>query len=100
MDKISEILAYLGEPYQITTIDKEPVIHRSLKNFEFEISGLHKHPMNCTLYVWMSSPHRELLGIYSSIQTKEALKDILGYCAVKYQNLLSQIRVEREDPIG
>lgn len=28
------------------------------------------------------------------------LKDLLGYCAVRYQNLLSRIQVEREDQIG
>lgn len=97
MAKINEILEYLGSPYHISTIDNEPVIQRQLDNFELEVSGLHKNSMDCTIYVWMSSPHRELIGIYSGIRTKEDLKDLLGYCSVKYQNVLSRIQVERED---
>lgn len=99
MAKINEILEYLGLPYHISIIDKEPVVYRQFDNIEIEVSGLHKKAMNCTIYVWMTSPHRELMGIYSNIRTKENLKDLLGYCAVKYQNLLSQIHVEREDQI-
>lgn len=97
MSKINEILEYLGSPYHISTIDNEPVIYRQLDNFALEISGLHKKSMDCTIYVWMGSPHRELLGIYRGIHTKEDLKDLLGYCSVKYQNVLSRIQVERED---
>ena len=37
------------------------------------------------------------MGVYHGIKGQEHLKDILGYCAVKYQNLLSEIQVERED---
>ena len=96
MHKINEILEYLGSPYQISTIDNEPVIHRQLDNFELEVSGLHKNSMDCTIYVWVNSPHRKLAGIYSGIRTKEDLKDLLGYCSVKYQNVLSRIQVERE----
>lgn len=97
MTKINKILEYLGPPYHISTIDNEPVIHRQLDKFELEVSGLHKKSMNCTVYVWICSPHRELIGIYRGIRTKEDLKDLLGYCAVKYQNVLSRIQVERED---
>ncbi len=97
MARINKTLEYLGEPYHISNIDNEPVIHRQLDNFEFEVSGLHKPSMDCTLYVWMVHPHRELLAVYSGIRTKEDLKDLLGYCSVKYQNVLSRIQVERED---
>ncbi len=97
MLKIDEVLNYLGKPYQIRTIDGESVIYRPLKQFEFEVSGLHKVPLDCTLYVWLTHPHRELVGTYSNIQNKEDLKDLLGYCSVKYQNLFSRIQVERED---
>lgn len=96
MAKINGILEYLGSPYHISTIDNEPVIHRQLDNFELEVSGLHKSSMNCIVYVWMISPHRKLIGIYREIHTKEDLKDLLGYCSVKYQNVLSRIQVERE----
>lgn len=96
MDPINETLKYLGPPYCIRTIDHEPVIYRSLEHFEFEVSGLHKQTMDGTLYVWMKHPHRELIGIYSSIRSNDDLKDLLGYCSVKYQNLFSRIRAERE----
>lgn len=99
MAQIDDVLRYLGSPYSITTIDREPVIYRKLSNFEFEVSGLHKRTLNCTVYIWMTSPHRELMGIYNGIKSKEYLKDLLGYCSVKYQNLLSRIQVEREDQI-
>lgn len=99
MNKINEILNYLGTPYFITTRDNEPIICRTLKDFEFEISVLHKKVLDCSLYVWMLHPHRELMGIYHNIQSKEDLRDLLGYCAVKYQNLFSRIQVEREDQI-
>lgn len=99
MSQIDNVLRYLGQPYCIKSIDLEPVIYRRLNNFEFEISGLHKHSLNCTLYVWMAFPHRELMGIYKGIKSVEDLKDLLGYCSVKYQNLLSRIQIEREDQI-
>ncbi len=97
MSQINEILNYLGAPYFVTTRDGEPVICRTLEDFELEISGLRKRALNCSLYVWMTHPHRELMGIYHHIQSKEDLRDLLGYCAVKYQNLFSRIQVERED---
>ena len=97
MAQLDETLKYLGEPYFLTTIDGEPVISRALTDFEFEISGLRKRSFNCSLYVWMTRPHRELMGIYHGIRSKEDLKDLLGHCAVKYQNLFSRIQVERED---
>lgn len=97
MNRIDKVLAYLGEPYRITVIDHEPVIYRSFDHFEFEVSGLHKRVMDCTLYVWMTSPHRDLVGIYSNIRSTGDLKDLLGYCSVRYQNLFSRILVERED---
>lgn len=99
MDYIPDVLAYLGPPYRASTRDNEPVIIRILDHFEFEISGLHRPKMNCILYVWMTRPRRELMGIYSGIKSKEDLKDLLGYCSVKYQNVLSRIQVEREDQI-
>lgn len=99
MALIDETLNFLGAPYCIRNIDLEPVIYRSLAQYEFEVSGLHCKKMDCTLYVWRTSP-RELAGIYSGIKSKEDLKDLLGYCAVRCQNLLSRIQVEREDRIG
>lgn len=97
MALIDDTLKFLGQPYCVQSIDSEPVIYRFLGQFEFEVSGLHSRTMNCTLYVWRTTPCRELVGIYSSIKTKEDLKDLLGYCSVKYQNLFSRIQVERED---
>lgn len=99
MSKINEVLEYLGKPYQIRIIDMEPVIYRKLNDFEFEVSGLHKSMGGCTLYVWKTVPHQEIVGIYSDIRNLDDLKDLLGFCSVKYQNVLSRIRVEREDQI-
>lgn len=99
MSQIEEVLGYLGEPYFITKRDGEDVISRTFENLEFEVSGLHKKGIKCSLYVWMTRPHTELMGIYHNIRNKEDLRDLLGYCAVKYQNLLSRIQVEREDQI-
>lgn len=97
MSKIDEVLEYLGKPYQIKKIDKEPVIYRKLNGFEFEVSGLHKSAVNCAIYVWKAAPHREIVSIYSGIRSLDDLKGLLGYCSVKYRNLLSKIQVERED---
>lgn len=100
MSTINKALEYLGKPYQIKTIDTEPVVYRNLNDFEFEVSGLHKSAVNCTIYVWQKKPYQKLIGIYNNIQSIEDLKDLLGYCSVKYQNLFSRIHVEREDQIG
>ena len=96
MALIDDTLRFLGPPYGIRSIDLEPVIYRSTGQYEFEVSGLHDKRMDCTLYVWRTSP-QELVGIYSGIRTMEDLKDLMGYCAVRYQNLLSRIQIERED---
>ena len=63
MSQINEILNYLGAPYFVTTRDGEPVICRTLEDFELEISGLRKRALNCSLYVWMTHPHRELINV-------------------------------------
>lgn len=31
MSKINDILEYIGAPYRLSTIDKEPIIYRHLK---------------------------------------------------------------------
>lgn len=96
MTKIQSTLSYLGKPYELTTIDGEEVIYRKLSNgYEFEVSGIHGSSKTCTIYVW--SPARTVVGIYSSIQFPESLKDVLGHLAFKYQNLTSEIQVEREE---
>lgn len=97
MRKIDEVLHYLGEPYRITKIDKEDVIYRSFGSYEFEVSGVSGRSNDFTLYVWKTSDVRTIIAIYSGIRGKENLKDVLGYYAAIYQNLLSQIRVEREE---
>lgn len=97
MRKIDDVLNYLGEPYSIVTRDKEPVIYRAFEGFDFEVSGINGRSKKYTLYVWKTKPSNEIVGIYSGIKGNEALKDILGYYAAKYQNLISGIQVERED---
>lgn len=95
MKRIEQICGQLGSPYRITTIDLEEVIYRDLGDYEFEVSGIWEGKKLCTLYVWATKT-REIVGIYDKIPI-DSLKDILGYFAVKYQNLLEKILVERED---
>lgn len=93
MANIKELIQYLGEPYDIECFDGEDCIHRKFQNFEFEVSKTNQN--RCILYVWTILPRR-VVAIYENIPT-ENLKDFLGYYAVIYQNLLAQIRVEREE---
>lgn len=94
MNLIERVAKELGIPYKIRKIDTEDVIYRELDTgFEFEVSGI--YGKKCTLYVWTVNPH-ELVGNYSEIPIS-SLKDVLGYYAVKYQNLAEQIQVLRED---
>ena len=92
MQKINKILEYLGDPYDIRVLDGEECIHRDLGEYEFEVSGA--CGKKCTLYVWQSSP-RVIAGIYGNIPA-EHLKDVLGYYACLYQNLLAGIQAERQ----
>ncbi len=94
MKLIQKVLQELGSPYEIKVIDYEEVIYRKLDNeYDFEVSGI--SGKTCTLYVWTVSP-QEIVGIYDKIPIK-SLKDVLGYYAVKYQNLNEKIQVLRED---
>lgn len=97
MDNIYSVAKYLGEPYVINTIDTEPTIYRTLSSgYEIEVSGVVSSTSTYSVYVWKISP-RELMGVYHGIKGQAVLKDILGYCATKYQSLISEIQVERED---
>ena len=97
MKTVDIIRDYLGDPYVVTTIDQEAVVYRNLGNgYDFEVSGAHSLNGPFTLYVWAEHPRR-IVGIYSHIRGRKNLKDVLGYCAVKYQNLLAEIQIERED---
>ena len=55
MALIDDTLNFLGLPYCIRNIDLEPVIYRSMVQYEFEISGLHGNTVNCALYVWRTA---------------------------------------------
>lgn len=95
---IEQVCQYLGAPYSVSAIDTEEVIYRKLNDdFEIEVSGVHAKKQTYSIYVWQIRPHRELVGIYHNICGREALKDALGYCSVKYRNLLREIQVEREE---
>ena len=95
---LKKMLAYLGEPYCTTQIDGEDVVYRKLgDDFEFEVSGVCPGKSKYSLYVRQLHPHEEIVGIYHNIPGAEALKDLLGYCAVKYGNRLNRIQVEREE---
>lgn len=97
MKFLERIVKELGCPYKIRNVDGEDVIFRALDaKYEFEVSAV--SGKSCTLYVWTMNPH-ELIGIYEQIPIC-SLKDVLGYFAVKYQNLTDQIRVLREDKKG
>jgi hypothetical protein len=102
MRKIEKLCAYLGELYAITKIDRGEVIYRDIGNgFDFEVSGVDSNLKSFTLYVWHTTKHRqEIVGIYSNIKSWEDLKDVLGYYAFKYKNLLEKICIEREDQVN
>ena len=95
---VDKMVAYLGEPYSASVIDGERVVYRKLnEDFDFEVSGVRQGKKLYSLYVWRLRPHREIVGVYHNINGAEALKDFLGYCAVRYENRLSGIQVEREE---
>lgn len=95
---VDKMVDYLGEPYSAFVIDGEKVVYRQLNDdFDFEISGVRPGKNLYSVYVWRLNPHREIVGVYHGIRGAEALKDFLGYCAVKYGNRLSSIQVEREE---
>ena len=98
MRKIEKVLQYLGEPYSLNDIDCEEVIYRDLGNgYDFEISGVHGNNQHYSVYVWKLVPYREIVGIYHNIHGAAQLKDVLGYCAFRYQSLQEQIQIEREE---
>lgn len=95
---VDKMVAYLGEPYSASIIDGERVVYRRLnENFDFEVSGICQGKKLYSLYVWRHNPHREIVGVYHNIRGSEVLKDLLGYCAVRYGNLLNDIQVERQE---
>ena len=94
MKLIQKVLQELGSPYEIKVIDLEEVIYRKLNTgYDFEVSGI--SGKNCTLYVWALNP-QTIVGIYENIPI-ESLKDVIGYYAAKYQNLIEKIQVSREE---
>ena len=95
MKNIESLLTYLGEPYTQKTIDFEETVYRLLHNdYELEVSNCSKKDGPFTVYVWKNK--NEIIGTYSGIRGRETLKDFLGYCSVKYQNLTAEFQVERE----
>lgn len=96
MSLLQKLVSSLGNPYIVRRLDRESIIYRRLDNgYELEVSGIRSMSGKCCLYVW-KEVLRVLTGIYSDIPVKD-LKDALGHCAFKYQNLSEKIRVERED---
>lgn len=96
---VKSACAALGPLYRIEDRDKVPSIVRRINDsLEFEITGPFDN--GCmTVNLWLISPHRELLAIYSGIATEGDLADTLGYLSFRYQSLQERIRVEREDLI-
>lgn len=98
MNSIKEVAQYLGAPYSIRVIDFEEVIYRDLGNgIDFEVSGVRSGHTAYTVYVWRTTPHKEIIGKYCGVKGPERLKDLLGYLSVIYQNLRDGIQVEREE---
>lgn len=99
VSRFRNVLDYLGAGYSSRCIDGEDCIFRRLSNgVEFEVSGA-ATGRHMSLYVWRTEGRQQLIGVYHGIASAEALKDILGYAAVRYQNLMAQIQVEREEPL-
>lgn len=89
--------AALGPLYRIEPRDKVPSIVRCVNNsLEFEITGPFSGG-SLTVNLWLTSPHRELLAIYSGLTSEADLADTIGYLSFRYQNLRERIRVERAD---
>lgn len=97
ISKLKMVCEFLGPMYEVKKIDQVETVYRRINDaYEFEITGFFsRKPF--TVNLWQITPHRELMVIYSGIQTKEDLADVLGYLAFKCKNLSSQIQVERED---
>jgi len=97
MRKIKAVRAYLGKPYYIREINGVGVIFRKFSSgYEFEISGFYGEK-GFSLSIWQRSPNNELLNIYTGIDSRLELKDLLGHCAFSLENLREKIQVERED---
>lgn len=96
MTKLEKVVAVLGAPYIIKEIDGNSSIYRDLGNgFEVEVFSANNYN-TWLVNVWKRGPHNELMGVYEIPDAY--LKDALGYYAVRYLGLVSQFRVEREDP--
>lgn len=95
--KIDDICKYLGDPYTIRPIDGVPVIYRQINDaYEFEITGFFGKN-SLTINLWQILPYKELVVVYTNINDKQDLKDLLGYWSSVAQDIPSRIRVERED---
>lgn len=98
MQQINTMREFLGPMYSVKKIDGVESICRKINDrFEFEVTGFFG-TKKMTINLWQRKPHTELMAIYSGIYDKEVLADTLGYLSFKYQNLSTQIQVEREDP--
>lgn len=96
---IKSVCSALGPLYRIEDRDGVPsIVRRISDSLEFEVTGPFRHG-RMTVNLWLMSPHRELLAIYSGIATEGDLADTLGYLSFRYQNLKGKIQVEREDSI-
>lgn len=96
MNKCKKVCEMLGNPYTTTIIDGEEVIYRKLNDaYDIEVSGNDPY----TVFVWCLEGHKEIVGIYRGIRGLEVLKDTLGYCAFKFQNLHEKIHIESEETI-
>lgn len=97
LQKLNEVCRFLGPMYSVRVVDGVECIYREINDdYDFEITGFFGTKKMC-VNLWRRKPHLELVAIYSGIETKEILSDVLGYLAFKYQNLATQILVERED---
>lgn len=90
---LEKLCEFLGREFSIVNIDTAPSLQRIL-NSEYEIEIFKAGTYN--LCVWKTNPRTQVC-IYNEITDPQMLKDLVGYVSVKYQNLFSQIHVEREE---
>jgi hypothetical protein len=86
---LSKIKDYLGDSYEIRTIDGEFVIYRDLgEGHDIEVSGLDHDgkTIKAIVYVWRKKPGLEIMEIYEKIHNLIDLKDLLGFISTAYRN--------------
>jgi len=86
---------YLGPEYKKNWIDNEPVIYRSLGDYDIEISGGHTNTQPVSIYVWEKHVFPVVMEYHLRLSHKaETIKKLLGNIAARYTNKEEQNHAE------